>query len=91
MYAVWLLYGSPIAKELAVMVVFFYVTQRAKSKLREAELGVSRGAAAFSREKLSVLCVEGTLLEGRDSVVWRARDGGWGECLQGDGTNSFCA
>ena len=35
MYAVWLLYGSPIAKELAVMVVFFYVTQRAKSKLRE--------------------------------------------------------
>ena len=48
--------------------------------------------AAFlcSRGNLSVLCVEGTLLEGRDSVVWRARDGVWGECLQGDGTNSFC-
>ena len=55
-----------------------------------SELGASRGAAAFSWEKLSVLRVEGTLLEGRDSVVLRARDGGWGECLQGDGTNSFC-
>ena len=27
-----------------------------------SELGASRGAAAFSREKLSVLCVEGTVL-----------------------------
>ena len=33
------------------------------------------------KEKMSVLRVEGTLLEGRDSVVLRARDGGWGECL----------
>ena len=32
----------------------------------------------FSRGNLSVLCVEGTLLEGRDSVVWRARDRGVG-------------
>ena len=43
----------------------------------------------FSRGKLSVLCVEGTLLEGRDSVVLRARDGGWGECLQGDVQTHF--
>ena len=26
---------------------------------------------------------------GRDSVVLRARDVGWGECFQGDGRNSF--
>ena len=54
-----------------------------------SELGASRGAAAFSREKLSVLRVEGTLLEGRDSVVLRARDGGWGECLQGTDKTHF--
>ena len=30
-------------------------------------------------------------LEGRDSVVLRARDVGGGECLQGDGQDSFCA
>ena len=35
------------------------------------------------------LCVEGTLLEGRDSVVLRARDGGWGECLQGTDKTHF--
>ena len=41
------------------------------------------------KEKMSVLRVEGTLLEGRDSVVLRARDGGWGECLQGTDKTHF--
>ena len=43
----------------------------------------------FFKGKMSVLCVEGTLLEGRDSVVLRARDGGWGECLQGTDKTHF--
>ena len=59
-------------------------------------LGVSRGAAFFQGEngpffrgKIECFVRQGTLLEGRDSVVWRARDRGVGRVFEGGRTINY--
>ena len=66
------------------------------AQIRAAE--ERRGAAFFQgenrpffKEKIECFVRQGTLLEGRDSAVWRARDRGVGRVFARDGTNSFSA